>query len=120
VNELNCFSPSTRSILKAELKTGGGDRFDARLLTASATLFQSSPPTATSTLRWSSKDVFVVELATSNHLFDVYIFKREQAEQELVLLKKLESVMAYQIVRRASNNNFYLIYSKYMTSNVSF
>jgi hypothetical protein len=65
--------------------------------------------------------VFVVELAiegTQN--VDLYVLKREQAEKELVLLKKLESVMAYEVVRRQSNGNFYLIYSKYANNNVRF
>jgi hypothetical protein len=119
-NEVNCFADATKTILASEIKAGG-DRLDVSELVAASSVFQDSKSSGKSQLKWSSKDIFVVELAIDGaHTFDLYVFKREQAEKELVLLKKLESVMAHEVVRRQSNGQFYLIYSKYLNNNVTF
>ncbi len=116
-NFLSCYVDSEGNVYRFEVKTG--EKFEPVVLQTAKTVFQDSLSSkrTVSNLKWTSSETFVVELANDlRTVFDLYIFKRQNNEQELVLLKKLDSILAYDLELRDSNNQYYLVYAKYLST----
>lgn len=65
-------------------------------------------------LVWSSQDIFLLETKSKDEK-NLYIFKQYSKEADLVLLKKIESVQAFDVQINDKKN--YLIFSKYIAKN---
>ncbi|CAF0712899.1 unnamed protein product [Brachionus calyciflorus] len=108
-NYLSCYSDQISSIFTTEIKSGNANSLP---LTIQKSILSSDREPR---LAWSSKDFFLIETLSEDDGLNLYLFKKEQNENDLVLLKKIESVQAYDQVSHSQNS--FLIYSKYIGKN---
>lgn len=103
---MSCLSVDQLFVLNSEINSS---QFEKLAIQQSNLGTDSSPR-----LIWSSHDTYLLE-TTSNDNRNFYIFKRYGNEADLVLLKKIESVLAFDLETSEKKNFF--IYSKYIGKN---
>lgn len=92
-----------------------GSKFDFKKFLVQKSIFD---PSGKQILLWSSRDTYLVEETKENDDFkSLYLLKQPQQENELILLKKFESIVSSDLTFRESNS--YLVYSKFLGKNVN-